>query len=221
MGPRRTAGPEHEYQAPQPAPWWCKLVPQMVTAGVGPGLRPEGWLSGPVRVAQSCPTLVIPWSVARQAPPSLGCSGQEPWRGLLFSSPGHLPDSGMELHRRQTLHRLSHQGSPPHGNTPAAGEAAPGLTQKVRTRWASAGIRAGIAALLRVTFVAWGCHGRRGHRVCGRERGGGTQRFHRGRTDLPSSPATTPSRISVARAEDVTILPARSGPSPRCSVRCE
>ena len=113
-------------------------------------------------------------------------------------------------------------GKPPHGNTPAAGEAAPWLTpETVGTRWASAGIRAGIAALLRVTFVAWGCHGHRGHCVCGREGGGGMQRFHRGRTDLPSSPATAPSRISVARAEDVTTLPAGSGPSPRCSVRCE
>ena len=36
-----------------------------------------------------------PWTVACQAPPSLGFSRQEYWSGLLFPSPGDLPNPGM------------------------------------------------------------------------------------------------------------------------------
>ena len=46
--------------------------------------------------AQSCPTLCDPWTVAYQAPPSMGFSRQECWSGLPFPSPGDLPDPGME-----------------------------------------------------------------------------------------------------------------------------
>ena len=35
-------------------------------------------------VAQSCPTLCDPWTVAHQAPPSMGFSRQEYWSGLPF-----------------------------------------------------------------------------------------------------------------------------------------
>ena len=44
-------------------------------------------------VAQSCPT---PWTIAHQAPPSMGLSRQEYWSGLPFPSPGDLPDPGIE-----------------------------------------------------------------------------------------------------------------------------
>ena len=37
-----------------------------------------------------------PWTAASQAPPSMGFSRQEYWSGLPFSSPGDLPDSGIE-----------------------------------------------------------------------------------------------------------------------------
>ena len=47
-------------------------------------------------VAQSCPTLCDPWSVAHQAPLSMGFSRQEYWSGLPFPSPGDLLDSGIE-----------------------------------------------------------------------------------------------------------------------------
>ena len=47
-------------------------------------------------VAQLCPTLCDPWTVAHQAPPSMGFSRQEYWSGLPFSSPGDLPDPGIE-----------------------------------------------------------------------------------------------------------------------------
>ena len=38
-----------------------------------------------------------PWTVARQAPLSVGFSRQESWSGLSLPSPGDLPDSGIEL----------------------------------------------------------------------------------------------------------------------------
>ena len=37
-----------------------------------------------------------PWTVAYQAPPSMGFSRQKYWSGLPFPSPGNLPDPGME-----------------------------------------------------------------------------------------------------------------------------
>ena len=39
---------------------------------------------------------VTPWTVAYQAPPSMGFSKQECWSGLPFPSPGDLPDPGIE-----------------------------------------------------------------------------------------------------------------------------
>ena len=38
-------------------------------------------------VAQSCPTLSDPWTVAYQAPPSMGFSRQESWSGVPLPSP--------------------------------------------------------------------------------------------------------------------------------------
>ena len=37
-----------------------------------------------------------PWTVAYQAPPSMGFSRQEYWSGVPFPSPGDLPDPGIE-----------------------------------------------------------------------------------------------------------------------------
>ena len=37
-----------------------------------------------------------PWTVAYQAPPSMGFSRQECWSGFPFPSPGDLPDPGIE-----------------------------------------------------------------------------------------------------------------------------
>ena len=37
-----------------------------------------------------------PWTVAYQAPPSMGFSRQECWSGLPFPSPGDLPYPGIE-----------------------------------------------------------------------------------------------------------------------------
>ena len=69
-----------------------------------------------VSVAQSCPTLVIPWTVARQAPLSMGFSQQESW-GVSSHSllqgifPTQRSNPGL-LHCRWILSFLSHQRGP-------------------------------------------------------------------------------------------------------------
>ena len=52
--------------------WWCGIVPK------------------------SCLTLAIPWTVACQAPLSIGFSRQEYWSGLTFPSPGDLPEPAIK-----------------------------------------------------------------------------------------------------------------------------
>ena len=47
-------------------------------------------------VAKSCPTLVTLWTVAHQAPLSMGFSKQEYWSGLLCPPLGDLPNRGIE-----------------------------------------------------------------------------------------------------------------------------
>ena len=47
-------------------------------------------------VAQSCPTLATPWTVACQALLSMEFSRQEHWSGLPLSSPGDLSDPGIK-----------------------------------------------------------------------------------------------------------------------------
>ena len=55
-----------------------------------------GGLESESEVAQSCPTLCDPWTVAHQAPPSMGFSRQEYWSALPFPSPGDLPVPGIK-----------------------------------------------------------------------------------------------------------------------------
>ena len=50
-----------------------------------------------VLVTKLCPTLATPWTVACQAPLSMGFSWQEYWSGLSFPSPGDLLDPGIKL----------------------------------------------------------------------------------------------------------------------------
>ena len=54
------------------------------------------YVCGAGLVAKSCLTLVIPWTVAQQAPLSIGFSRQEYWSRLTFLSPGDLPNTGIE-----------------------------------------------------------------------------------------------------------------------------
>ena len=64
--------------------------------------------------AQSRPTVWTPWTVARQAPLSVGLSRQAYWTALPLPSPGDLSDAGIEpgspALQAQSL-PLSHQGS--------------------------------------------------------------------------------------------------------------
>ena len=57
---------------------------------------------------------VTPWTVAHQAPLSMEFSRQEYWSGLSFSSPGDLPDPGIEP-RSPTLQADALPSEPPGG----------------------------------------------------------------------------------------------------------
>ena len=56
--------------------------------------------------------LCDPWTVAHQAPPSMGFSRQEYWSGLPFPSPGDLPNPGIEP-RSPTLQADALTSAPP------------------------------------------------------------------------------------------------------------
>ena len=55
-----------------------------------------GWVSEWVKSLSPVRLFATPWTVAYQAPLSLGFSRQEYWSGLPFPSPGNLPDPGIE-----------------------------------------------------------------------------------------------------------------------------
>ena len=66
-------------------------------------------------------SFVTPWTVACQAPLTMGFSRQEYWSGLSFPSPGDLPNPGigpMSLELQADSIPLSHLGSPPKYNNP-------------------------------------------------------------------------------------------------------
>ena len=67
-----------------------------VKAMVFPAVMYGGEMVLVVLVTKSCPTLVTPWTVACRAPLSMGFSQQEYWHGVLFPSPGNLPDPGIK-----------------------------------------------------------------------------------------------------------------------------
>ena len=63
-------------------------------------------------VAYLCLTFfVTSWTIAHQAPLSMGFSRQEYWSGLPFPSPGDLPDPGLQ-HRSPALQADSLQSEP-------------------------------------------------------------------------------------------------------------
>ena len=51
---------------------------------------------GKVKSLSRVRLFVTPWTVAYQAPLSMGFSRQEYWSGLPFPSPGDLPNPGIE-----------------------------------------------------------------------------------------------------------------------------
>ena len=64
-----------------------------------------------VSITQSC-LFATPWTIARQAPLSLGFSKEGYWSGLPFPPPGDLPDAMGLLHCKWILYWLWQQGSP-------------------------------------------------------------------------------------------------------------
>ena len=63
-------------------------------------------------VSNSLDSSPPPWTVAHQSPLSMEFSRQECWSGLLFLSPGNLPDIEIKARSpalRQILYCLSHQ----------------------------------------------------------------------------------------------------------------
>ena len=58
--------------------------------------RANKWFGFLVSVAKSYPTFATSWTVAHQAPLSMGFSRQEYWGGLPFLSPRDLFDPGIE-----------------------------------------------------------------------------------------------------------------------------
>ena len=96
------------------------------SAGAGPGWGAQGGVRGVWREGEHpdflsrCPqhtafsVKLTPWTVAHQAPLSIGFSRQGLWSGLPFLSPASLAqvlNLGL-LHCRQILFHLSYQGRP-------------------------------------------------------------------------------------------------------------
>ena len=75
---------------------WCMYINSTLLIHPSPSPFPFGNHGGGL-VTKSCPTLVTPWTVACQAPLSMGFSRQEYWSGLPFPSPGDLPDPGISI----------------------------------------------------------------------------------------------------------------------------
>ena len=106
-----------------------------------------------------------PWTVAHQAPPSMGFSRQEYWRGLPFPSPGDLPNPGIEP-RSSALQADTHQGSTQIREKKtelwASGAARREWAQEVKLRWCrlgggaplERGSRAQVGQLMAPTSVA-------------------------------------------------------------------
>ena len=74
-----------------------------------------------------------PWTVAYQAPPSMGFSRQEYWSGLPFPSPGDLPDPGIEL--RSPAFQVDALTSEPPGNSFGGFRTSPNVFCQVFAYW--------------------------------------------------------------------------------------
>ena len=66
-------------------------------------------------VTKLCTILMTPWTVASQAPLSMGFSRQEHWSGLPFPSPRDLPNRGIEPRspalQADFFYQVSYKGS--------------------------------------------------------------------------------------------------------------
>ena len=72
-------------------PSWCNHSAYHIDAYFGNFVCYSGWfrfLTIELVHAQSCPTPATPWTIAHQAPLSIGFFRQEYWNGLPFLPPG-------------------------------------------------------------------------------------------------------------------------------------
>ena len=89
------AGPERFTRAGLPLSVDLPLVPEpLEVAGKCFGFQMV--LKVKVKLLSHVQLFATPWTIAHQAPHSMGFSRQECWSGLLFPSPGDLPDPGIE-----------------------------------------------------------------------------------------------------------------------------
>ena len=65
--------------------------------GIGHIWRTVGWVIATLKVKVLVTHFVTPWTIAHQAPLSLGFPRQEYWTGLPFLSSGDLPDPRISL----------------------------------------------------------------------------------------------------------------------------
>ena len=87
-----------------PAPW-PGVEPEL------PALGAQSLSHWATKQSLRVPLFATPWTVAHQAPLSLGLSRQEDWSRLPFPSLGHLPDPGVQT-TSPSAPLLSCQGSP-------------------------------------------------------------------------------------------------------------
>ena len=74
---------------------WRKRNPLALLVGMQVDTTMENSMKVKVK-SLSVQLFVTPWTVAYQAPPSMGFSRQECWSGLPFPSLGDLPNPGIE-----------------------------------------------------------------------------------------------------------------------------
>ena len=81
---------------PQPHHKACEVLVQPLRGMNLNSDSPNQWTTREFRVCVLV-LFVTPWTVANQALLSMGFPRQEYWSGMPFSSPGDLPDPGIEL----------------------------------------------------------------------------------------------------------------------------
>ena len=75
----------------------CGSMPQCPQESLAESRMPKNMVCGGGACVLSCVRLfAILWTVAHQAPLSMGYSRQEHWSGLTFPPPGDLPDPGIK-----------------------------------------------------------------------------------------------------------------------------
>ena len=83
------------------------------------------------------------WTVAHQAPQSMGFSRQEYWSGLPFPSPGHLPDPGIKP-KSPTLQADALTSEPPGKPMAESEEELKSLLMKVKVESEKVGLKLNI-----------------------------------------------------------------------------